>query len=377
MAMKRAATSDRRGKVRLIRCCHCTKTFPAEHEATVVMHIQHHLEKNYNQRRHYIEHQRLICKQKWCKQRCGLKFEKPVDLATHHHDHHAQTYWVETNGDKCHVAEENSRKEGNKLISKLCLQDCGADLNWLFFSAPAPNINEQDYGAEIRRRERTPWAPGKDVNQQEFIMALAAFLKQSSGKMEVPVWADLVRTNNRKELAANWVYIRTKVALVKTNNRKELAADWFYIRTASIARHLYMCHTNNGSSPSHWADEKALQVLEHLKLARKDPNGERRLTRQGRRNLDHIVAQIKGRTWTRSSTTRRCAQDADDDSEDYGFVHTETEEAGSNGKDKGFDFVSFEYSESDEKAMDELNVSKAGDELTVEKAVDGMNVGRS
>ena len=208
----------------------------------------------------------------------------------------------------------------------------------------------------------------KDVNQREFIMALAAFLKQSSGKMEVPVWADLFRTNNRKELAANWVYIRTKVALVKTNNRKELAADWFYIRTASIARHLYMCHTNNGSSPSHWADEKALQVLEHLKLARKDPNGERRLTRQGRRNLDHIVAQIKGRTWTRSSTTRRCAQDADDDSEDYGCVHTETEEAGSDGKNKSVDFVSFEYSESAEKEVDEL---------TVEKEVDGMNVSRS
>ena len=37
----------------------------------------------------------------------------------------------------------------------------------------------------------------KDVNQQEFIMALAAFLKQSSGKMKVPEWVDLVKTNNR------------------------------------------------------------------------------------------------------------------------------------------------------------------------------------
>ena len=43
-------------------------------------------------------------------------------------------------------------------------------------------------------------------------------------------------------------------------------------------------------------------------------------------------------------------------------------ESGPDGKNKGFDFVSFEYSESDEKAVDELNV---------EKTVDGMNVSRS
>ena len=75
-------------------------------------------------------------------------------------------------------------------------------------------------------------------------------------------------------------------------------------------------------SPSHWAEgaggvaRKALQVpsmllwialtyhlilsfnfwlqaLEGLKLAEKDPNGGRRLTSQGRRDLDRIAAQIK------------------------------------------------------------------------------------
>ena len=55
---------------------------------------------------------------------------------------------------------------------------------------------------------------------------------------------------------------------------------------------------NNGSSPSHWRAgsgtiaRKALQSLESLKLVEKDPNGGRRLTSQGRRDLDRIAAQI-------------------------------------------------------------------------------------
>ena len=39
----------------------------------------------------------------------------------------------------------------------------------------------------------------KDVSQQDFTVALAAHLKKS-GKMKVPEWIDLVKTNNRKEL---------------------------------------------------------------------------------------------------------------------------------------------------------------------------------
>jgi len=54
----------------------------------------------------------------------------------------------------------------------------------------------------------------KDVSQPEFTVALAAFLKKS-GKMKVPEWVDLVKTNNRKELAP-------------------YDEDWFYIRAASM-----------------------------------------------------------------------------------------------------------------------------------------------
>merc|ERR1712066_287272 len=87
----------------------------------------------------------------------------------------------------------------------------------------------------------------KDVSQQDFTVALAAHLKKS-GKMKVPEWVDLVKTNNRKELAP-------------------YDEDWFYVRTASMARHMYIrspigvstvkkiygIRSNNGSSPSHWA----------------------------------------------------------------------------------------------------------------------------
>merc|ERR1712025_594681 len=142
-------------------------------------------------------------------------------------------------------------------------------------------------------RRKMPSVSVKDVSQQEFTVALAAFLKKS-GKMKVPEWIDLVKTNTAKELAP-------------------YDEDWFYVRCASLARHMYIrspvgvstirkiygIRKNNGSSPSHWCRgnggiaRKALQALEGLKLVEKDPNGGRRLTSQGRRDLDRIAAQIK------------------------------------------------------------------------------------
>merc|ERR1711913_59415 len=121
------------------------------------------------------------------------------------------------------------------------------------------------------------------------------FLKKS-GKMKVPEWVDIVKDGVAKELAP-------------------YDEDWFYTRAASVARHLYIrapvgvntvckiygVRRNNGSAPSHWragsgsVARKALQALEGLKLVGKDPNGGRRLTSQGRRDLDRIAAQIKNK----------------------------------------------------------------------------------
>ncbi|TRY72185.1 hypothetical protein TCAL_00232 [Tigriopus californicus] len=133
----------------------------------------------------------------------------------------------------------------------------------------------------------------KDVDQQKFTKGLAAFLKKS-GKMKVPEWVDLVKTNVSKELAP-------------------YDEDWYFIRCASVARHIYVrspvgvntltkiygVRKNNGSKPSHWRSgsgsvaRKALQSLEGMKWLEKDPSGGRRLTSQGRRDLDRIAAQVK------------------------------------------------------------------------------------
>ena len=132
----------------------------------------------------------------------------------------------------------------------------------------------------------------KDVNQHDFVKAFAEFLKKS-GKVKVPDWADVVKLAIYKELAP-------------------YSEDWFYIRAASVARHLYIRspagvksfakiyggRKNNGTCPSHFCSgsrsvaRKALQALENLKLVEKDANGGRRLSQQGRRDLDRIAAQI-------------------------------------------------------------------------------------
>uniref|UniRef100_A0A5F9DLR2 40S ribosomal protein S19 n=1 Tax=Oryctolagus cuniculus TaxID=9986 RepID=A0A5F9DLR2_RABIT len=60
----------------------------------------------------------------------------------------------------------------------------------------------------------------KDINQQEFVRAVAAFLKES-GKLKVPEWVDTVKLAKHKELA-----------LYEEN--------WFYPRAASRVWHLHL-----------------------------------------------------------------------------------------------------------------------------------------
>ncbi|CAI9160180.1 unnamed protein product [Rangifer tarandus platyrhynchus] len=99
-----------------------------------------------------------------------------------------------------------------------------------------------------------PGVTVKDVNQQEFVSALAAFLNKS-GKLKVPEWVGTVK-------------------LAKLG--QELAPydeNWFYTRAASTAP---------------WV----LQALEGLKMVEKDQDGGRKLTPQGQRDLDRIAGQV-------------------------------------------------------------------------------------
>ena len=135
----------------------------------------------------------------------------------------------------------------------------------------------------------------KDVDQQEFVVALGAFFKKS-GKMKVPEWIDIVKTGTHKELAP-------------------VDQDWFYTRAASTARHLYYRggvgvnaiariyggRRRRGTKPSHFnrsstsVARKVLQALEGLNIIEKEGNCGRRLTSQGQRDLDRIAAQVKSK----------------------------------------------------------------------------------
>ena len=56
----------------------------------------------------------------------------------------------------------------------------------------------------------------KDVNQQDFTVALAAHFKKS-GKMKVPEWVDIVKTNPGKELVrSKHKYFRCLVKFFST-----------------------------------------------------------------------------------------------------------------------------------------------------------------
>ncbi|KAI1886307.1 hypothetical protein AGOR_G00212650 [Albula goreensis] len=123
---------------------------------------------------------------------------------------------------------------------------------------------------------KMPGVTVKDVNQQEFVRALAAFLKKS-GKLKVPDWVDTVKLAKHKELAP-------------------CDENWFYTRAASTVRHLYLREERR--LPRHFScgsknvARKVLQALEGLKMVEKDPNGGRRLTPQGQRDLDRIAGQV-------------------------------------------------------------------------------------
>merc|ERR1712226_1080012 len=132
----------------------------------------------------------------------------------------------------------------------------------------------------------------KDVDQQAFVKAFAAFLKKS-GKVKVPSWADQVKTAVFKELSP-------------------YDQDWYYVRCASLARHLYMRGNagvgafrkvyggskDNGFAPSHFRVangniiRKCLQSLEAIKLVKKSDFRGRCVTPQGQRDMDRVAAMI-------------------------------------------------------------------------------------
>ncbi|XP_032611182.1 small ribosomal subunit protein eS19-like [Hylobates moloch] len=127
----------------------------------------------------------------------------------------------------------------------------------------------------------------KDVDLQEFVRALAAFLKKS-GQLKVPKCVA-----KHKELAP-------------------CDENWFYTRAASTAWHLYLRggagvgsmteidggHQRNGVTPSHFSRgsksvaRRVLQALEGLKMVEKGQDRGHKLTPQGQRDVDRITGEV-------------------------------------------------------------------------------------
>lgn len=110
------------------------------------------------------------------------------------------------------------------------------------------------------------------------------------GKIEVPVWVDIVKTGAYKEQAP-------------------YDPDWFYVRAAALARHIYLRKAvgvgaltklhggpkNQGHMPSKHSpasgsvQRKCLQGLEGIGVLEKDPKGGRKISQDGMRDLDRIA----------------------------------------------------------------------------------------
>ncbi|XP_062151072.1 small ribosomal subunit protein eS19x-like [Alnus glutinosa] len=132
----------------------------------------------------------------------------------------------------------------------------------------------------------------KDVSPHEFVKAYSAHLKRS-GRMELPEWADIVKTAQFKELAP-------------------YDPDWYYVRAASMARKIYLRgglgvgsfrriyggSKRNGSRPPHFCKSSGavarniLQQLQEMNIIDLDTKGGRKITSTGQRDLDQVAGRI-------------------------------------------------------------------------------------
>jgi small subunit ribosomal protein S19e len=132
----------------------------------------------------------------------------------------------------------------------------------------------------------------KDVAPAKFIAAYAAHLKKG-GKITLPAWVDIVKTSSNNELAPS-------------------DSEWYYVRAAAVARKIYVKGgvgvgsmrrlfgraSRTGPTPVHTGSSSGavirsvLKNLEKLGLVEKDPNGGRRITSTGQRDLDLIATSI-------------------------------------------------------------------------------------
>ncbi|GKC16594.1 40S ribosomal protein S19-3-like protein [Tanacetum coccineum] len=104
----------------------------------------------------------------------------------------------------------------------------------------------------------------KDVSSYEFVKSYAAHLKRS-GKMELPNWSDIVKTDTFKELAPYDPGCG--------NKRNSSTPPHFCKASGGIARYI-------------------LQQLQSMNIVDFNTKGRRKITSNGRRDLDHVVRRV-------------------------------------------------------------------------------------
>ena len=134
----------------------------------------------------------------------------------------------------------------------------------------------------------------KDVKPDKFITAFSQHLKRQ-GKLEIPKWADYVKTGTNRELPPN-------------------DPDWLYVRAASIVRKIYVrSGTGVGALKKVYGGQKRrgtltnvyttgsgkiirylIMQLEELGLLEQDDKGGRKITKEGQRELDTVAVQVAG-----------------------------------------------------------------------------------
>jgi len=133
-----------------------------------------------------------------------------------------------------------------------------------------------------------------DIPASIFIEKLAKYLKENKDEITPPAWASLVKTGSHVK-------------------RPPQDPDWWFARCASLLRKIYMKgpigverlrsdyggRVDRGVMPEHARKgggatlRKALQQLEAAGLVEPLRNRGRVVTREGRRILDHLSAEIK------------------------------------------------------------------------------------
>jgi len=135
--------------------------------------------------------------------------------------------------------------------------------------------------------------------------------------MEVPNWADVVKTASYKELAvrppprAPRAAALARARLTPCRASQPYDPDWFFVRAASMARKVYLkgpigvgafkkIHggpSRRGVKPNHFVKASGsvaracLQQLEAIGVVGKHANGGRIITPQGSRDLDRIAGR--------------------------------------------------------------------------------------